>query len=236
MNKHTKQNTISMNDVDFSGKTDVSHIMSIFQQAVTEHTALLDVDAPAVKRKLGAKWVITRARFEINECLHVGDSYTVETWPLEAKVLRFGRSFIIEKDGRRIASAYTEWCLLDIDTNEVIRAKNLVMPIETYLTDKVVSRPFSQKKEEMEKSDAVYTKTMRVSDLDINRHVNNISYIKMALDCFDTNELESTDIKSFEVYYLSQCYEKEEITMYRKDGCIEARRGDTPVFRCTVNA
>lgn len=225
-----------MNDVDFSGKTNVANIMTIFQQAVTEHTVVLGVNAPAVKEKLNAKWVITRVRFEISECLSIGDSYTVKTWPLEAKMLRFGRSFIIEKEGRRIASAYTEWCLLDIDTDEVIRAKNLTMPIETYLTDRVVTRPFSQKKAQMEKSDAVYTKTMRVSDLDINRHVNNISYIKMALDCFDTSELESTDFKSFEMYYLSQCYEKDEITLYRKDDCIEARRGDTPVFRCTVNA
>lgn len=236
MNKLVKHNTISMNDVDFSGKTNVANIMTIFQQAVTEHTVVLGVNAPAVKEKLNAKWVITRVRFEINECLSIGDSYTVKTWPLEAKMLRFGRSFIIEKEGRRIASAYTEWCLLDIDTDEVIRAKNLTMPIETYLTDKVITHPFSQKRVEMGKSDAVYTKIIRAGDLDINRHVNNISYIKMALDCFDTNELESTDFKSFEMYYLSQCYEKDEITLYRKDDCIEARRGDTPVFRCTVNA
>ncbi len=235
MNKLTKQQIITMNDVDFSGKTDIARTMAIFQQAVTEHTALLDADSPAVKRKLNAKWVITRARFEIEKCLCIGDSYTVSTWPLEAKMLRFGRGFTLEKDGVRVASAYTDWCLLDIDTDEVIRAKNLVMPIDEYITDKAVRGTFSQRKEEMTDADIVYTKTVRASDLDINRHVNNISYIRMALDCFDTDELLALDIKSFEMYYLSQCYEKEVITLYRKGDCIEARRGDIPVFRCTVN-
>ena len=224
-----------MNDVDFSGKTDIARIMAIFQQAVTEHTALLDADAPAVKRKLNAKWVITRVRFEIENRLSIGDNYTVSTWPLEAKMLRFGRSFIIEKDQKTVARAYTEWCLLDIDTDEVIRAKNLVMPIDNYLTDKVIAGSFSQRKEQMTKEDIVYTRTMRASDLDINRHVNNISYIKMALDCFDTDELVNLDIKSFEMYYISQCYEKDTITLYRKGNCIEAKREDTAVFRCTVN-
>ena len=109
------------------------------------------------------------------------------------------------------------------------------MPIDEYLTDRAITGSFSQKKEEMCQANVVYTKTVRASDLDINRHVNNISYIKMALDCFDTDALSALDIKSFEMYYISQCYEKEVITLYRKGNCIEARRGDTPVFRCTVN-
>lgn len=235
MNKLEKQQKIGMNDVDFSGKTDVSHIMSIFQQAVTEHTALLGVDAPAVKENLNAKWVITRVRFEIKKCLCIGDTYTVKTWPLKAKMLRFGRSFVIESGGEITAAAYTEWCLLDIDTDEVIRANRLHMPIDEYLTDTVVSGRFSQKKESMDQSDLVYSKTMRQSDLDINRHVNNISYIKLALDCFDTHELESLDITSFEMYYVSQCYEKDVISLYRKGNCIEAKKGESTVFRCTVN-
>lgn len=235
MNKHEVTQIASMNDVDFSGKADVARIMAIFQQAVTEHTTLLGVDAPSVKKNLNAKWVITRVRFEIENCLCIGDNYTVSTWPLEAKVLRFGRAFVIKKGDIKIASAYTEWCLLDIDTNEVIRAKNLTMPIDEYLTDKAVTGSFSQKKEEMDENDVVYSKIMRASDIDINRHVNNVSYIKLALDCFDTDELLSLDIKSFEMYYISQCYEKDTITLYRKGNCIEARKGETPVFRCTVN-
>lgn len=235
MNRYDKDDIITMSDTAFDGKAGIAEIMRIFQSAVTQHTHLLGVDAPAVYKKLGAKWVITRIRFEIDKRLRVGDEYTVSTWPLEAKPLRFGRSFVIStKDGTAVR-AYSDWCLLDTKTDAVIRSSRLSMPIDEYLTDTVTESKFSMAKGEFTADDALFSRTMRVSDLDLNRHVNNISYIKLALDCFSANELDALDIKSFEMYYVSQCYEGDTLTLYRNGNCIEARCGADTVFRCTVN-
>ena len=157
----------------------------------------------------------------------------MSTWPLKAGALRFGRTFLLEKDKKPIARAFTEWCLLNADTNEVLRSSVLTMPIDEYLTDKGIEGKFSGAK-----ADApalVYSHTVRASDLDINRHVNNITYIKFALDCFDTKELESIDIKSFEMYYVSQCFEGQTLELYRQDNLIEAVCDGRTVFRCTIN-
>lgn len=233
MNKYTKTNTASMNDVAFCGYALPSHIMSIFQDAVTDHTAILGVDAPSILKNINAKWVITRVRFEIEGKLKVGDNYTVSTWPLKAGPLRFGRTFILEKDGKVIAKAFTEWCLLDADTNEVIRSNALTMPIEEYLTDKGIEGKFSGAKATA--PIPVYTHMVRQSDLDINRHVNNVTYIKFALDCLSSEDLESTDIESFEMYYVSQCFEGQTIELLKQDNLIEAVCEGRTVFRCTIN-
>lgn len=233
MNKYTLTATASINDVAFNGKALPSHIMSIFQHAVTEHTAILNVGADTIIKTINAKWVITRIRFEISGSLHVGDRYTVSTWPLKARALRFGRSFVLEKDGQIIARAYTDWCLLNADTQEVLPSKVLAMPIDEYLTDKVIEGTFSNSKAEA--AELVYTHTVRQSDLDINRHVNNITYMKFALDCFSLEELENTDITSFEMYYVSQCFEGETLSLYRSGNVIEAKCDERTVFRCTVN-
>ncbi len=233
MNKYTKTKVASMNDVAFCGIALPSHIMSIFQEAVTEHTAILGVGANTIIKTIGAKWVITRVRFEIDGTLSVGDEYTVSTWPLAAGPLRFGRTFTLEKDGKIIVRAFTEWCLLDVKTDEVMRSNVLTMPIDEYLTDKAIDGKFSGAKAET--PTLVYTHTVRASDLDINRHVNNVTYIKFALDCLTTDELEKTDIKSFEMYYTSQCFEGEELSLYRENNLIEARCGERVVFRCTIN-
>ena len=194
MNKYTKTSTVSMNDVAFCGYALPSQIMSIFQDAVTDHTTLLGVGANTIIKTIGAKWVITRARFEIEGRLSVGDSYTVSTWPLKAGPLRFGRTFVLEKEGKTVAKAFTEWCLLDAKTDEVLRSSVLTMPIDEYLTDKGISGKFSCAK--ADSPSLVYTHTVRQSDLDINGHVNNITYMRFALDCLTTKELESIDIKS----------------------------------------
>lgn len=235
MNCFQRDSKITINDVCFCGRADISGIMTIFQDAVTEHTQYLGVDAPNVYKNLNAKWVITRIRFELDDELSMNDEYTVKTWPLKAKPLRFGRSFVIEKGGKRIIKAYSEWCLLDADTDAVIRSDKLDMNIDEYLTDPVIDSKFSMAKVDFCDDDVVYTRTMRQSDIDLNRHVNNVSYIRLALDCFLAKELESTPIRSFEMYYIAQCYEGDTLTLYRKDGCIEAKNGDNTVFRCTYN-
>lgn len=233
MNKYTMTKTASMNDVAFNGKSLPSHVMNLFQEAVTEHTAILGVGADTIKNTIGAKWVITRVRFEIDDTLSVGDSFSVSTWPLKAGPLRFGRTFIMEKDGKIIARAFTEWCLLDINTDEVMRSGVLTMPIDEYLTDKAIEGKFSGAK--AQDPTFVYSHTVRVSDLDINRHVNNVTYIKFALDCLLSEELEKININSFEMYYLSQCFEGEVLSLYREGNLIEARCGERVVFRCTIN-
>ncbi len=222
-----------MNDVAFCGYSLPSQVMGIFQDAVTEHTAILKVDANTIMKTIGAKWVITRVRFEIDDTLSVGDGYTVSTWPLKAGPLRFGRTFLLEKDSKIIVRAFTEWCLIDAKTNEVLRSNVLTMPIDSFLTDKGIKGKFSGAKADT--PELVYTHTVRPSDLDINRHVNNITYIKFALDCFSSDELESIDIKSFEMYYISQCFEGETLEIYRQDNLIEARCGERTVFRCAIN-
>ena len=233
MNRFSKTNTASMNDVAFCGRALPSHIMSIFQDAVTDHTAILGVGANTIIKTIGAKWVITRIRFEISGSLSVGDEYTVSTWPLAAGPLRFPRTFVISKNQKIIARAFTEWCLIDAKTDEVMRSRVLTLPIDEYLTDKAITGKFSCAKPQ--DPELIYTHTVRASDLDINRHVNNITYIKFALDCLNTQELESLDITSFEMYYLSQCFEGQTLSFYREGNLIEARCDDRIVFRCTIN-
>lgn len=233
MNNYEKTKIASMNDVAFCGYALPSHIMSIFQEAVTEHTAILGCGADTIIKTIGAKWVITRVRFEIDGALKVSDKYTVSTWPLKAGPLRFGRTFTLEKNGKSIVRAFTEWCLLDAKTDEVMRSDVLSMPIDEYLTDKAIEGKFSGAK--VQQPEFVYSHTVRQSDLDINGHVNNITYIKFALDCLTTKEIESTQIKSFEMYYLSQCFEGQTLSLYRQDSLIEARCDERTVFRCTIN-
>lgn len=235
MKSFKKEYVIDINNVAFNGVSDVADIMALFQDAVTDHTQILGVDAPNVRQKLGAKWVITRVRFEINKRPSLADKCEVTTWPLAAKAIRFGRCFTLDCNGERLVNAYTEWCLLDCDTDEVIRANRLSMPIDEYMAEVVTQGKFSMAKEEFYDDDVVYSRTMRASDIDLNRHVNNVSYIRLALDCFTTDELENMNFDSFEMYYVSQCYEAQTLTLYRKGNCIEARRDGDTVFRCTFN-
>jgi acyl-ACP thioesterase len=88
---------------------------------------------------------------------------------------------------------------------------------------------------EFSESDLVYTKTIRLSELDYNVHGNNIAYIKMAQDCFTFQEYSSLDIKVLEMYYTNQCFEGDQIHLYKKKFddkyIIEGKTADKSIFR-----
>lgn len=239
MNRYDYNSKIKMGNIGMGATMGIVEAMDIFQNAVMEHTKFLQLDFESMLKKYNAKWVIARSRFEIFSTLAMGDDYTVSTWPLKAGPLRFERVFTIKSGNNSIVNALTEWCVIDADTNAVIRSNKIDFPINDYLTDRGVKNKFSAIKCETQPSDEVYSRKMRVSDLDFNNHVNNISYIKLALDCFSSAELKALDIKSFEMYYLSQCYEGDTLTLYKKKyengWYIEAKCQERPVFRCTVN-
>ncbi len=239
MNRFDKSGIIKMRSVGYNGKMSIADAMGLFQEAVSAHTKLLGLDFMSMRKKYNAKWVISRVRFEIDSLPEIDDEYTVSTWPLKAGTVRFDRSFVLSCKEKSAVRALTEWCVLDADTQSVKRANVVSFPFDNFLEDRVITGKFSGVRCEVSQDDAVYSRTMRVSDLDINEHVNNISYIRLALDCFSSAELESIDIKSFEMYYVMQCFEGQTLTLYKKEiengYYIEAKKDGKTVFRCTVN-
>ena len=64
--------------------------------------------------------------------------------------------------------------------------------------------------------------TVRPTDIDFGRHMNNVAYVRVLLDCFSAAELASGRIASMEVHYAAPCLEGEELGVYcrrEENGC-----------------
>lgn len=239
-NIFSMQSSINVSNVGFDGRLSIAGAMSMFQYAVTLHTNAMGVGYNDVLNKHGAKWVIAKVRLEIDRFMENGESATVVTWPLKPGIMRFGRCFeLLDADRKSCINAYTDWCIIDKDSFEVLRSDKLGELFPEYLTRRVVKK-YSNFSLKLNDSDFVYKKIIRLSDLDINGHVNNISYIKMAQDCFSCAEMRDIHIKTFEMNYKRQCFEGDALCLYRgTDGqgfYIEAvTDNNEKVFTATVN-
>ena len=67
---------------------------------------------------------------------------------------------------------------------------------------------------ELTQDDLVYTHHVRATDIDMGRHMNNVVYIRLLLDCFSAKELASGRIKSIEAHYASPCLEGETLGVF----------------------
>ena len=53
-------------------------------------------------------------------------------------------------------------------------------------------------------------------DIDIYRHTNNIEYAKFVMATFQTVELDAINIIDFEIHYVSETKENDELKIYKK--------------------
>lgn len=224
-------------DVCFNGKMSVADIMETVQYAVMMHTEVMDVGFKKMLETYNGKWVIAKLRLEFENAISNGDALHIETWPHKPSLLKFGRSFkITDSEGIAYVNGYSDWCIIDADSFEIKRSRDIAFPEMEYITEKTISGKYSNIG--FDGGQFVYDKTVRVSDLDINGHVNNVNYIRMAMDCFSSSELKNFDIKSFDMHFTAQCFEGDKISMYRayKDGfiIINAKKEDTEVFRAII--
>ena len=63
--------------------------------------------------------------------------------------------------------------------------------------------------------------TVRSTDIDMGRHMNNVAYVRLLLDCFPASVLADGKIGSMEVHYAAPCLEGEELSVLcRREGSI----------------
>lgn len=234
-NTYTESRTVRTDECGPENRMTLASVMGAFQHVVATHTDLCGIGFSDLKKQ-GLKWVIVKIRFEIDGLPRYGDGITVSTWTEKPGAFRFGRDFELKSGGAPCVGAYSDWCVLD-GNEKIVSTDRLACPYSEHRADRVCGR-FAARGLKTESAEPVYSRVMRYSDLDLNGHVNNVSYIRFALDCFTAGEL-STPPRSLEMNYRAQAYEGDELTLSRADdgdrSFVEAKTAAGTVFTAAFN-
>ena len=85
-----------------------------------------------------------------------------------------------------------------------------------------ITDPPTRFADDLTQAELVRGYTVRPTDIDFGRHMNNVAYVRVLLDCFSAAELASGRIASMEVHYAAPCLEGEELGVYcrrEESGC-----------------
>lgn len=61
----------------------------------------------------------------------------------------------------------------------------------------------------------VYSHKVRYTDLDSNEHMTNLKYVDLVIDVFDGSFYKENMISDFEIHFMNQCFEGEEVRIYK---------------------
>lgn len=208
---------ITSDRIDFNERYDLRHLMNDFHDIAGRQATLYGVDADMIAEKYNAMWIVTRVRIELaGDMPKWKDVVSAETYPLAPGLVRMEREAIFRREnGEPFAMLGSEWCVLDKTSGIPRRPKQVGYPVDLPHNARAVMSDYTVMHTDTEEKDYAFSHVARVSDLDLNRHFNNVAYITLGLDAFSSSEL-SGRIARYEIAFKSQCFEGDELKVYRR--------------------
>ena len=208
---------VRAHDTDSTGKWKVSSAFDCMQDMAAAHAEGLGVGLGDVLRR-GMFWVLSWARLEFTSFPLFGQDFRAKTWPkCEQKLFSIRDFLFLDGQGNDICRATTAWLLVDIKTKKAVSARGLRSGIP-YQEGTTALDCLPEKFCSREDAKAVYTRPIRYSDLDINRHVNNARYIEFFTDCYGVDHHRKNQVKSLTVSFLAESKHGDELHFRMSEG------------------
>ena len=190
-------------EIDQQSRLSFVSAINYFQESAWRNAEALGLGF----HELAAKdrfWVLSRLYVEMYRYPLWGDDIRLETWPKGMESLFALRDFRIKSaDGSELLGAgATAWLIIDGTTHRLQRVENV-------LSGEMPCYPHNAVDRKLEKIPLAATMTPQTriiagySDIDVNAHVNNVSYLNWAVNYLPV-ENDTLTVRSVEINFLSE--------------------------------
>ncbi|WP_425637453.1 acyl-[acyl-carrier-protein] thioesterase [Algoriphagus yeomjeoni] len=194
--------------VDPEGKLSLTALSNLFQEIAWRHADSADFGRNLQDQNLS--WILSRIEIKCENLPSWGDSIKVYTAGRGVDKLFAFREFLITNpSGDILAHAMSSWVLMNVVTKRIFRPEN-ALPAELFdPKEKPAWQPEKIKlKGVLLKSEKL---KVRHSDLDLNNHVNNTSYVQWVENVLRENGCHTLP---FLINYLAECVLGDELDIH----------------------
>ncbi len=212
---YSKQQIIGASMCDASGRLGHAETFQLFQDVASEHAEQLGVGGAAMQAR-HAFWLTVRTRVRFYHRPGMMQAVELSTWPAVPGKTRCDRCYRISRGERVLAEGRTEWCVYDTQARAVRTTDGIFAEDTTFLEDKTLPEPYARFRHDFQDADRACSHTVRPSDIDIGRHMNNVAYLRMLMDSFPVAEQEAMRIQEMEILFCMPCFEGEVLDVMRR--------------------
>ena len=188
--------------------------MSYFQDIAAGQYHQLDKDNSTIREKYGVAWVYSKYKLKIYDKTDFDSLLRISAWISKLDTVRSWQEMEIKRGEDIICEGRLESCLINLDDLSIARIPRIELP-DGLPVDRMTSvGPFSRRVKFDEDALLKYTHTVRYTEIDNNRHMNNLHYVDMFMNAFDMDFYDRYFITDFEIHYVSQAYPGEELDVY----------------------
>lgn len=172
---------IRYSETDSNGKLSLEGLLDYFQDCSTFHSEDLGLGVDYLKTNKMI-WVLSSWQIEIKRFPDLAENVCIGTFPYDFKgCFGYRNFFLTDEKGEYLAKANTMWTLLDTENFRPLHPNELML--EKYvLEEKLPMDTVGRKIAVPADAEAQEEIVVRKQHLDTNNHVNNVQYVRMAMD------------------------------------------------------
>ena len=178
-------------------------------------------------------WVLSRLAIEMSEMPKAYDRFTVDTWIDGAMRYFTSRNFAIRgQNGKVYGYGRSIWAMIDTDSRQPTDILAIHDGLVMSYVDTEKPCPIEKSSRVKMDSGAEFMRTIDTyySDVDVNGHINSVKYIEHILDLFDIDFYGQHHLKRFEVAYVAESHQGDQLNFYRQmtgesEYCVRITKG-----------
>ncbi len=172
--KYQKTYVVRSYEADCHGVLRLLSLMNILQDIATENADALGLGFVECQ-KLNLAWVGSNYLLHIERMPKINETFTVTSWPAEAKLWGAVRDFVVtDANGEIIIKASSQWVLIDYVRRRPVMLKKY-FPDYVALNERALATDFAKMPEIIGEGE-LHSYKVRFDDIDVNQHVNNAVY------------------------------------------------------------
>ncbi|MBN2068289.1 MAG: hypothetical protein JW739_01510 [Opitutales bacterium] len=189
-------------ECDADGRVTIQSICNFLQDTAWEGARKIGLDMQGPEDE-GRSWVLLALRVDMDDYPRWGEEISITTWPAELRRLYAYRDFLIrDASGKIIGRAASQWILFDLQKRRPLRpTANLQEKVPAI--PRALDEYFDQPLPEFKQTDVSTFFRVRLSDHDINHHVNNVNYIEWAAEVAESAQPDR-QVASLEIRFISE--------------------------------
>jgi medium-chain acyl-[acyl-carrier-protein] hydrolase len=203
INTYTEKFKIRGYEVDLTGRATSLTISNYLQEIAGNHAGNLGVSVDKLfSKKL--TWVLSRLHFKMISYPFWREEISITTWPSDAYGKYATRDFeLFNSKDKLIGQATTSWMLIDLTKMKPISMPEFITSIDRPQRNRAISDKFDRIPK-LETIEFQKKYNVRLSDLDINQHVNNVNYIEWAIETIPIEVSKKYQLSQFEISFRAE--------------------------------
>jgi acyl-ACP thioesterase len=197
-------------EVDCHHRLTILSIFNFMQEAASRHAEALGVSIQQLLLE-NYTWLLSRLKIKIASFPVWQDRITISTWPSGAQRLFALRDFQLQdKHDQTVAAAVSAWLVLDVEKRRPVRIGPFIeklRPLEGQhiLPDTLDKLPGLEFRTHEKKF------VVRYRDLDINQHVNNVSFVEWLVESIPNGVLNTAVLAELEINFMAEAFYEDRI-------------------------